>query len=292
MAPSRARSACAAALVGLLAVITACAEAADPTRSEPPAPSSIEAGSGVHEVTAGGMVRSYRVYRPAQVEDPAPLVFVFHGHGGSAVGIEAATGWNDWADSHGAVIIYPEGIEGSFNAGDCCGAAHDQGVDDVGATLATIDDVAEDVPIDQSRIYSTGFSNGASMSYRLACESDRFAAIGPVAGIQFVPCDSPVATSVLHIHGLADTTVPADGDIRADGTVVRPLAEVIAAWREALRCAPSVESEADGLRRSTAQCPGGRSVDLITLDSLPHTWPTAADGLDGTAEVSRFFTEH
>lgn len=280
------------ALVGLLGAVAACAGAADTTRSEPPAPSSIETGSGVHEVAAGGLIRSYRVYRPAQVHNPAPLVFVFHGHGGSAVGIEAATGWNAWADSHGAVIIYPEGIEGGFNAGDCCGAAHDQGVDDVGATLATIDDVAADVPIDPYRIYSTGFSNGAGMSYRLACETDRFAAIGPVAGVQFVPCNSPAATSVLHIHGLADTTVPPGGEIRRDGTVVRPLAEVIAAWREALRCAPAVESEARGLRRSTAKCPGGRSVNLITLETLPHTWPTADDGLDATAEVSRFFAEH
>ncbi|NYE00051.1 polyhydroxybutyrate depolymerase [Kineosphaera limosa] len=253
-------------------------------------------GSASHEVVAGGLTRSYRVYRPQQVADPAPLVFVFHGHGGSAAGIERHTGWNEWADRQGALIVYPEGVQAGFNAGNCCGVAQAQQVDDVAATLATIDAVGAAVPVDPARIYSTGFSNGASMSYRLGCETDRFAAIGPVAGIQYVPCESPSNTSVLHLHGLADATVPPAGQTRFDGTVVRPLEEVVAQWRSGLRCAPAtvtlVDTDEGDLRTIAASCPGGRDVTLITLERLGHTWPLAADGLDATARVSQFFEEH
>ena len=46
-----------------------------------------------------------------------------------------------------------------------------------------IDELAVKYKIDQSRNYSTGISNGALMSYRLACElTDKFAAIAAVAG--------------------------------------------------------------------------------------------------------------
>ena len=53
-------------------------------------------------------------------------------------------------------------------------------------------------------------SNGAYMSYRLACElSDKIAAIAPVAGsyISYMlnSCNPTHATPVLHIHGVADS---------------------------------------------------------------------------------------
>lgn len=257
-----------------------------------PASSAIEVGRSVREIAVEGETRRYLAYRPDLLESPASLILVFHGHGGSPHGTERATGWNAWADDLGAVVVYPEGIRVSFNAGGCCGIAHEMQVDDVAAALAIIDDVASHIAIDADRVYSTGFSNGASMSYRLACETDRFAAIGPVGGVQFVPCNPLSTTSVMHIHGLADTTMPAAGETRADGTVVRPLDDVIADWRRVLGCEPATESKVDGVRRSTASCVDGRSVDLITLDTFGHEWPTAADGVDATAELARFFAEH
>lgn len=253
---------------------------------------AVDVGRSVREVAVAGETRRFGVYRPGLLDEPAALVLAFHGHGGSPEGTERMTGWSDRADDLGAVIVYPEGIGVSFNAGDCCGAAHDQQVDDVSAALAMIDDVATHIPIDPDRVYSTGFSNGASMSYRLACETDRLAAIGPVAGIQFVPCHNPSTTSVMHIHGLADTTVPAAGETRADGTVVRPLGDVIAGWRGVLDCAPARESRSGDARRSFASCSDGRAVELITLDHFGHDWPTATDGVDATAELARFFAHH
>jgi len=67
--------------------------------------------------------------------------------------------------------------------------------------------------IDRHRVYVTGMSNGAMMSYTLACElSDRITAIAPVAGdLPAVPCRPARPISVLAINGTADPLVPYTG---------------------------------------------------------------------------------
>lgn len=73
-----------------------------------------------------------------------------------------------------------------------------------------------------------GFA-GAMLAYRLACDTEVFAAIAPVAGTLLGNCDEPTATSVLHIHGEADTRVrldgePGEGASKVDGP---PIAETL-----------------------------------------------------------------
>ena len=54
--------------------------------------------------------------------------------------------------------------------GNCCGKAEEKKVDDVGFINALIEELEANYAIDPRRIYVTGMSNGAMMSYRLACE--------------------------------------------------------------------------------------------------------------------------
>ena len=130
------------------------------------------------------------------------------------------------------------------------------------------------------------------MSYRLACESDRFAAVAPVAGNQMVECSDRGAVSVLHIHGTADPVVPAEGSDGSSGWPAAPVAEVLSGWRTALSCAPATEEIAGRIVTSIAACPEGRNVDYITVDGLGHTWPTDADGLNATEAIWQFFATH
>ena len=74
-----------------------------------------------------------------------------------------------------------------------------------------LDSLSSKYNINSERVYSTGMSNGAYMSYRLACElSDKIAAIAPVAGsyISYMLniCNPSHSTPVLHIHGVADSS--------------------------------------------------------------------------------------
>lgn len=284
------------AVIAALVLVGACAQTSPPPSPARPSitpGAPLPVGHSVRAVRVEDVERTYRVYRPEHIVDPAPLVLVFHGLGGDAVEIERATGWADTAEDAGAVVVFPQGVGRSFNAGGCCGDAQGRAVDDVAAALAMIDDVSAAASIDDERVYSTGFSNGGHMSYRLACETDRFAAIAPVAGSRLVACDDPEPTSLLHIHGLEDLRVPVDGETR-DGVVVPPAEDVVTDWRQALGCGPVTETVGadEDVHRSSTTCPDGRAADLITLETLGHSWPRAADGLDATATAWEFFSRH
>ena len=83
------------------------------------------------------------------------------------------------------------GLFNSWNAFGCCGTAAAINVDDVLFLTELLDFMMASLCIDQRRVYFTGISNGALMSYRMAqLFPERIAAIGPVAG---VPSEQPLA---------------------------------------------------------------------------------------------------
>jgi len=83
-----------------------------------------------------------------------------------------STNWAELADREGFIVIWPNGIQNSWNVGDrCCGPAHDQNVDDVGFTRAILDAIQAEACVDARRIYATGCSNGGGMAYDLACRA-------------------------------------------------------------------------------------------------------------------------
>jgi len=85
-------------------------------------------------------------------------------------------------------------------------------VDDVGFVEAVIDDVSEEHDVDERRIFAFGHSNGGMMSYRPARElADRVAAVAVVSGtLALETCVPEEPTSVLHVHGTVDGTIPID----------------------------------------------------------------------------------
>jgi len=158
--------------------------------------------------------RTYIAHLPPRWSErgPLPVVVAFHGGGGNASGFKGYAGLDAVADREGFVVVYPDGSGRlgrrllTWNAGTCCGYARDNKVDDAAFTLAILRDLARDVPLDPTRVYATGHSNGAMMAYRLAIEApERIAAIAPVAGMMVAdrfPPTRPVP--VLHIHSVDD----------------------------------------------------------------------------------------
>jgi polyhydroxybutyrate depolymerase len=57
------------------------------------------------------------------------------------------------------------------------------------------------VPVNPSRVYATGISNGGIMAYTLACHTTIFATIGPDSATELGSCPAPAPISVIHIHG-------------------------------------------------------------------------------------------
>ncbi|WP_433824424.1 alpha/beta hydrolase family esterase [Actinoplanes sp. CA-015351] len=274
-----------------VAVVLLAAGCSDPAAS--PSPSTgVAPGLSENSLVVDGLTRDYLLYRAAAVTGPAPLVLVLHGSSESAAMSEQQRGWDQAADRHGFVVAYLDGISHSFNAGSCCGPAAARHIDDVSASLAVIDTISEGTPIDTTRVYAAGFSNGAGLAYRLACETDRFAAIGPVSGSEMTPCVTRRPTSILHIHGNADIVIQPRGGKLPNGSVTPPVGEVLSAWRTAMSCDAATETTKGRVHSSAAACPDGRDVNLLLVEGLPHTWSTDSTVLDTTETLAQFFDAH
>lgn len=166
-----------------------------------------------------GGARPTRVIAPLDADGtPRPLIVLLHGHGASGVVEDAYLGFSRYTRYNGIYLLAPDGIldaDGmrAWNATDaCCG---NTGVDDVAYLRGLVAETASRFPIDATRIYFAGHSNGGFMSYRMACDATlEIAAIASLAGATWLDesqCMAMGNMSVLEIHGTADTSVIYDG---------------------------------------------------------------------------------
>ncbi len=169
-------------------------------------------------IQVDGLERHYLVFVPNKAKEPMSVVIALHGGGGKAEQMERSVGFNNLAEKHGFIVIYPDSLGGYWNDGRGVEfmRAQKENINDVKFVRALLDDVAKDHRIDRSRVFATGISNGGFMSHRLAAEaSDVIAGIAPVVGgmaptiaEKFKP-QFPV--SILIIQGDSDPVVPIDG---------------------------------------------------------------------------------
>lgn len=262
----------AGAALALLCVLAGCGGAADDPRPES------------RTVTLPGPVgeRSAIVYHPSSAAAGAPLVVVSHGASGTGGQSRLSYGWDDLAERDGFVVAYPDGLDGTWEAGLCCRPTGSPEVDDV-AFLHELRDllIAED-DVDPARVYAVGASNGGMLSYAWACQRpDDLVAIGVVAGALGVSCPAPEPITVVVVHGAADTVIPVDGG----GTVFPSLEESLAPFRAAAEC-PS-EPEVDSGPTATVttwDCAGGKSIVQNVVAGAEHGWP-GSGGAAGTDDV-------
>jgi len=167
-----------------------------------------------------------------------PLVFDNHGYTSNAEAQNRYTGYRSLADQRTFAVVHPEGVQNSWNAGQCCGYAQTQNIDDVLFFRMMVDEIASLITIDRTRVFTTGMSNGGFISHRLGMEaSDVFNAIGPVAATAPYFMDEPErAVGVYHIHGTDDYLVPYDGNL-----YFRSVDESMEYWRDNNGCGPQKE---------------------------------------------------
>ena len=266
-------------VVGRFAVIalTLCAIAPSPGQGQQ---RGLAAGDHTYSLRHGGRQRDYIVHMPRAGRGRAlPVVMAFHGGGGEARGFQGYAGLDSIADREGFIVVYPNGSGLlrqrllTWNAGECCGVAMNRNINDVGFAIAVLNDLARRTSIDSRRVYATGHSNGAMMSYRLAAErADRIAAIAPVAGAYnlegFAPAQ-PVA--VLHIHSADDPRALYNGGQGPpfpgtdNRSAHRPVMEGLERWRKHNRCTGQPRSSTT--RTGTAVTGGtGQTATLLVWD--------------------------
>ena len=254
-------------------------------------------------LTHNGLKRTYRLYLPPSFDKtkPLPLVIALHGGGGTGKNMERLTrnGFNTLADKEGFVVVYPDGIERHWNDGrkEVSYRAHKEKIDDVGFISTLIDHLSKDANIDPRRVYVTGASNGAMMSYRLACEiPEKITAIAPVMGalpVEFTDAKPSAPMPVLMVSGTADPLVPwAGGNIgfsrnrfRRAKTLGKVMSQkdTVSFWVTHNQCAatptvtrmPDTDTD-DGTqvrREAYAATQDKAEVILYAIEGGGHTWP-------------------
>ena len=271
-------------LIGLVACIsnpTMPTATPVPSATPTPLPVAIPTFDELRTLMVGDIQRTYFLHIPDGLNDQqsVPLVFVFHGFLDSGQIVRFATGLDKIANANGFIVVYPDGSGGegnlSWNAGVCCVSAVLNDVDEPAFVRSILADVETIVSVDSKRIYAAGFSNGAMLSYRLACEmSDMFAAIAPVSGVlTYTPCQPKQKVSVLHVHGALDTFVRLEGEggINNEFPSVK---ESLATWVKLNNCSGEEKVEHNGiLTHSTySACTPGVSVELYLIDGYGHGW--------------------
>ncbi|MFP6630279.1 MAG: hypothetical protein VCC67_14715 [Myxococcota bacterium] len=251
-----------------------------------------------------GASRTYDVYLPAVDVAPEglPVVLDFHGFGSTKEQQRGLLnlGLQQLSVSERFLLVWPQGTGNAWNAGTCCTF----GVDDVGFVRALLDALSLEAPIDASRIYATGLSNGAAMSHRLACDADDlFAAVAPVAfPVPFIPlsgCQPMRPIAVGMVMGLTDTVVPYVGGGFGDAR------DSLTFWRDENGCGGGeadvvtlLQGEATPLQRceTYTACSEGVEVQLCSVVGAPiggfegHLLYFNNSGLDVAAQTWGFMS--
>ncbi len=261
-------------------------------------------GNHVLSIAVGGLERRYVVHVPPDYDHNKlwPVVIIFHGGGGTAKAAMWETGFAEKADQEGFLAVFPEGTApdpsrpGRFignpqtwnDGSEREIGAVERKIADVEFVFAMIGDLKERFNADERRIYATGFSNGASMSFRIARElSPVIAAVAPVAGADWLYDKRPDrAVPLLYITGTADPLNPLNGGeihIGAKSFGKKPpIQEMIAKWVKLHGCQaePRVVYNKEGARGVAYGCERGADpVVLYTIDGHGHHWPGGKSAL-------------
>ncbi len=299
----------------------------------PAGPRAALLAPGRHERTleVGGWTRRFVVQVPKGLDPatPAPLVLVFHGAGGSGAGALDRDGWAALADRERCVVVAPDGLPAAprrpanflenprvWNSGQLRPLSPRARIDDVAFVRSMLDDLTGCLKVDPDRVFATGHSNGAGLTFLLGAKlSDRLAAIAPVASHCWQPDPKPEhPRPTLYLVGTADPLVPIAGGKVAlpwDAAAERPpLVQTFERWSKALGCDPEPKVERDDAKvRIEHHAAGASGADLTVyfLKGQGHGWPggsgvgaaplarwigPSVETVDATETIWRFFRDH
>ena len=230
-------------------------------------------GVATQTITVDNVARTYIRVVPASY-DPGrayPLIFAWHGRGGTAMsarqyfGIEAVASAN-------AIVVYPQGLSVSNEPADTGWVLTANGRD-----IALFDAIQDAVTASYciGRTHSMGHSFGGYMSNSLACyrggtAPDAVRAIASIAGGGPVATCSGDPISALIIHGMSDGIVPF-----SQGTASRDH------WLAEATCGTTTQAITPSPCVSYDGCTTGLAVRFCAHTDTAgngHGWPSFAAG--------------
>jgi len=271
------------------------------------------------------MKRSYHVHLPPgfQPGAPIPMVLVFHTANSDGPEMAELTGFNELADKYNFVVVYPDGIKGTWNDGRRTNWAHHY--NDVGFVDAICDHLVKKLNVDPLRIYAAGLANGGFFAQYFCIKGHhRLAGVASVAAtlpqVVYNAGRPKHPASVLFILGMNDPLVPFGGGYIEPGKYGQNKGVGVSAsmaidyWVKCNGCKSQYEAgefpdsdKSDNTRVKYARycsCPGDKEVAVFAVEGGGNTWPSArldsSEGkfgktsrdVDATALIWDFFQKH
>lgn len=255
---------------------------AAPTTTAPADPPIAPGETATVEIRVGERDRSFGLSVPEGYSHRQawPVIFAFHGLGEDPAVLRDYTGFDDAT----ALVIYGQGVEGSWAPAPYAQTSLDEDLDYVRAVMAT---VREQYLVDEDRNYATGFSNGGGFAAALGCQmTEEFEAVAAVGAAYyqtvFDDCSSE-PMPYFAIHGTADNVIAYDGGTRHDSEYYS-VDEVMGIMQQRNGCTGRgsivPENEA-ALHVSFVDC--HTPLEYVRSGGGQHVWPGSY--IDSTARM-------
>ena len=248
-------------------------------------------------IVIDGVTRTYLMFSPVSVGYPLPVIIDFHGGSGTAAGQYVTSNFEEIAQSEGIVVIYPQA---NVSTGSVWNTLHsDEGnkvadVDDFSFISVIIESLYSNSNIDTSRIYVSGYSNGAAMAYQIACHlNSRIAGFVVMSGlfpleVQY-PCDIRHETPGIIINGTADYERPMAG---IEGYAL-PVRDAASWWATQNGSTQESIIEEDNIERTIYDTPNSTQIQLFVVEGGGHDWFNfTVDGMPMNTFIWDFLSDY
>ena len=258
-----------------------------------------------------GVNRLYTLYKPDNLKEKAPLVFVLHGYTSNSTNIMNYSKMNDIADQNGFMVCYPQGTTNIYtgqthwnaNLKEMSSVTDSEFLTDLAKKLQA------EFNLSEKNTFACGMSNGGFMSYTLGCErSDTFKAIasitGTMSGYDWNNCN-PNKVPVLQISGTNDMVVPMDGSMSSNGGWggAPKIQDIMNYWGDINECTQTQTLNLPDSNKTDnsyvsiekkVDCYNNHQVWFYTVYGGAHTWPGAWGNMDINAseEIWDFFSRY
>ncbi len=220
------------------------------------------------------LVAAPNVFVPGQAY---PVLFAFHGNGGTGDGFVPA--FSSRVEAGEFIGVYPDGMQNSWNLGREASQA-----DDVAFVDGIVAHLAGYAEIDIGRMFAYGSSNGAGLVHKLGIETDHFDGIAAVVTSLLVndqPAPGSRSVGVLQVLGTEDGLIPYEGGVGVLGHEFMAAEDSALAWAAANACAlpGTTTTTAEGnIRITYAGCTDGVEVLHFGIVGAGHGIPSGTEG--------------
>ena len=233
---------------------------------------SLSPGGNELNVDYDGQSRRLMITVPKKLgrQGTHPVLFCFHGAGGKADG--PSRRWSPHADKRGLIVISAEAVQplAKWNFRD---GFHAEVHDDVGFVLKVVEALISGKLADPRAVYATGHSSGGLFCYRLAKQTDVFAALSPMSCGMVKGAHDPDAKTtpvpILQVIGDQDKSFKGSSNPKV---TMYSAARRMEVWRKFNQCEarPEIKGQGEELEVHTFTSPSGMEVVLCKAKGQGH----------------------